>query len=283
MIYEHEIPIGSKLYFGSSAKLKRDIESVASEMFIKNGFEEIVTPFLSYHQHGNIAEEELIRFSDGNNHILSLRADSTMDVVRLMSKRLGRSVNQDKWFYIQPVFKFPSQEINQIGAEYVGINDLSFGIEISSALFRHFSMSPLLQLCNITIPREIAKEFHLDIGLFERGEIEKLLAFNIPWLNKLVKAQSLAQIEEVITIAPKNIADELLKMKKLQEGISYEKIVFSPLFYARMRYYDGLFFRFIDKNLRLGLGGNYECEGSKSSGFALYTDAIIDTMIKIRK
>ena len=90
MIYEHEIPTGSKLYFGDSAKLKREIERVASEFFYNAAFEEIVTPFFSYHQHQSIDEKELLRFSDEQNHIVSLRADSTMDAVRLITFLLGR-------------------------------------------------------------------------------------------------------------------------------------------------------------------------------------------------
>ena len=57
MIYEHEIPTGSKLYFGESAKLKRRLEHVASELLYEAGFEEIVTPFFSYHQHQHIDEK----------------------------------------------------------------------------------------------------------------------------------------------------------------------------------------------------------------------------------
>jgi len=280
MIYEHEIPTGSKLYFGKSAKLKREIEGVASTTFEEKGFEEIVTPFLSYHQHGSISEKELIRFADRANHILSLRADSTMDVVRLMNKRLDRSTTQDKWFYIQPVFKFPSFEINQIGAEFVGAKNLSFGVDISSLVFAEFRLSPLLQICNINIPNIIAKEFDLDIGIFERGEIEKLFSLGISWLDKLIKTESLEQLNTVIDSAPQDIQNELIKMREMNERITYGKVVFSPLYFARMRYYDGLFFRFIDKNLTLGLGGNYECDGVKSAGFALYTDAIIDTILK---
>ncbi len=280
MIYEHEIPTGSKLYFGKSAKLKREIEGVASRTFDERGFEEIVTPFLSYHQHGSIAEKELIRFADGANHILSLRADSTMDVVRLMNKRLGRSTTQDKWFYIQPVFKFPSFEINQIGAEFVGAKNLSFGVDISSLIFNEFKLSPLLQICNINIPNLIAKMFDLNIEIFERGEIEKLFSLGIPWLDQLIKTQNTEQLESVIGIAPQEIKEELVKMQEMNEKITYSRVVFSPLYYARMRYYDGLFFRFIEKNLTLGLGGNYECDGAKSAGFALYTDAIIDTILK---
>lgn len=43
--FEHEIPNGSKLYFGKSANVKRDIESVASAILKQYKFDEIVTPF----------------------------------------------------------------------------------------------------------------------------------------------------------------------------------------------------------------------------------------------
>jgi len=65
----------------------------------------------------------------------------------------------------------------------------------------------------------------------------------------------------------------------MNDQITYKKVVFSPLYYAKMRYYNGLFFRLIEENLTLGLGGNYECDGVKSAGFALYTDAIINTIL----
>lgn len=72
MILEHEIPNGSKLYFGNSAKIKRDIENIASDILYSNGFEEIVTPVFSYHQHLSIAnEKELIRVNDTKNNPLS--------------------------------------------------------------------------------------------------------------------------------------------------------------------------------------------------------------------
>ena len=88
MIYEHEIPSKSRLYFAKSARQKREIESVASTILYGQNYEEIVTPFFSYHQHQSIDEKKLIRYSDGENHILSMRADSTLDVVRIITKRL---------------------------------------------------------------------------------------------------------------------------------------------------------------------------------------------------
>jgi ATP phosphoribosyltransferase regulatory subunit HisZ len=99
MILEHEIPNGSKLYFGKSAKIKRLIEQTASKILDDNGYEEIVTPVFSYHQHKSIADErELIKVNDEKNHSLSLRADSTIDVVRIIEKRLGGNITQKNGF-----------------------------------------------------------------------------------------------------------------------------------------------------------------------------------------
>ena len=169
MIYEHEIPTGSKLYFGESAKLKRKLENVASELFYDVGFEEIVTPFFSYHQHQSIDEKELLRFSDEQNHIVSLRADSTMDVVRLSTKRVGRSTNHSKWFYIQPVFRYPSHEVHQIGAELIGEENLSLSIATSLSIFEKFSLKPLLHISNINIPKILSEMLNLDLKIFEKG------------------------------------------------------------------------------------------------------------------
>ncbi len=120
MIFEHEIPSGSKLYFGESAKVKRDIEYVASETLDNLGFEEIVTPLFSYHQHESFDDKKpLVRLNDEENHEVTLRADSTADVVRIVTKRLGRSTESKKWFYIQPTVSFPTKEQYQIGAEMI--------------------------------------------------------------------------------------------------------------------------------------------------------------------
>ena len=280
MIYEHEIPTGSKLYFGKSAKLKRQLETVASELFYDAGFEEIVTPFFSYHQHKSIDEKELLRFSDEQNHIVSLRADSTMDVVRLSTKRMGRSTPHSKWFYIQPVFRYPSHEVHQIGAELIGEENLALSIATSLSIFEKFSLKPLLHVSNINIPKMLSQMLNLDLKIFEKGELQKLLALDIPWLTKLTCLQTLEELEAVINEVPDALRVELEKLKALSAHIAYDNVVFSPLYYVKMRYYNALFFRFIYKNYTLGSGGSYDCEGIGSSGFGLYTDDLIEILIK---
>ena len=280
MIYEHEIPTGSKFYFGASAKLKRQLETVASELFYDAGFEEIVTPFFSYHQHKSIDEKELLRFSDEQNHIVSLRADSTMDVVRLSTKRVGRSTNHTKWFYIQPVFRYPSHEVHQIGAELIGEENLALSISTSLSIFEKFTLKPLLHISNINIPKILSEMLRLDLKIFEKGELQKLLALDIPWLTKLTCLQTLKELEAVIEEVPDVLKVELEKLKVLSAHIAYDNVVFSPLYYVKMRYYNALFFRFIHKNFTLGSGGSYNCEGIGSSGFGLYTDDLIEILIK---
>jgi len=280
MIDEHEIPIGSRLYFGKSAKLKREIETVASQLLEKDGVEKIVTPFFSCHQHKSLDEKEIIRFSDEQNNLVSLRADSTLDVVRLMTKRLGRSTKQNKWFYIQPVFRYPSLEVNQVGAEFIGNDNLAQSIELCGDMFKKFDLNPLVHISNIKIPKIIAQELNLDLEVFERAELQKILSLGIDWLEKLTCLQNPKDIDTVIDLVLPSIKIELERMKNLCSSLEYNNVLISPLYYVKMRYYDNLFFRFIEKNSTLAKGGSYKSEEIESTGFGLYTDAFIENIMR---
>jgi len=278
MIYEHEIPSQSRLYFGKSAKLKRDIETIASDILYQEHYEEIATPVFSYHQHDSIKEEELIRFSDSSNHIISLRADSTLDIVRIITTRLGKSSDQKKWFYIQSVYKFPTLEVNQIGVEEIENSDLSLSINDSAKILNALKLKPLLQISNINIPRLIAKELDLSLDLFKNANLEEILKLNIQWLSQLAYLQKVSDIDALIAEVPELLKEELMKIKLLSEAIHYPDIVIAPLYYAKMQYYDNLFFRYIQNNQTLGMGGNYNHRDLNATGFALYTDKLIEEM-----
>ena len=285
MILEHEIPNGSKLYFAKSAKLKRHIEHTASEVLDANGYEEIVTPIFSYHQHKSIADEkELIRINDEKNHSLSLRADSTIDVVRIIEKRLGRNTEQKKWFYIQPVFTYPTSEQYQVGVEFMGEKKLSSVMNLAVDIFAKLDVNPLMQISNMRIPELLTEMFsELSIDDFRHINIDKFINLGQEWLTKLVYLQYVAQIDEVIAIAPKTIADELLKMKELCEELQCENAVLAPMYYAKMLYYDELYFRCIVDNEVYARGGRYKNSELTSVGFAIYTDALCEALEKEEK
>ncbi len=282
MILEHEIPNGSKLYFGNSAKIKRKIENIASEILDDNGFEEIVTPVFSYHQHLSIADDkELIRINDKENNSLSLRADSTIDVVRIIEKRLGSNTKQKKWFYIQPVFRYPTEEQYQVGVEFMGEKKLSSVMNIAVDIFDKLEVKPLVQISNIKIPELLVEMFdELTIEDFKHINIEKFLNLKVEWLEKLVYLQYIDQIDEVMAIAPKEMQIELQKMKDLCSEMKCENSVLAPMYYAKMLYYDELFFRVIDKNEVYARGGRYKSSELTSVGFAIYTDALCENLSK---
>ena len=276
MIFEHEIPKGSRLYFGKSAKAKRVLENQVCEILEKQGFEEILTPNFSYSQHQAIANErKLIKFSDEQNEQVSLRADSTLDVVRIITKRLGRTTTHKKWFYVQPIFTYPSKEEYQIGCEWIDHNNIADIMNLTANILKALQIEPILQISNINIPKLVATELNIDLNLLKNGEIASLFKLNCDWLNKLIKVKDIESLENAIDIVPANIKKELEKLLQNAKEVEYSNIIIAPLYYGSLRYYDDIYYRVINNNLTLCKGGMYSSEGMSSLGFALYTDNLL--------
>lgn len=274
MIFEHEIPSGSRLYFGQSAKLKREIEYVASQTLVELGFEEIVTPLFSYHQHESFDDKKLLlRLNDKENHEVTLRADSTADVVRIVTKRLGRSTESKKWFYIQPRVAFPTIEQYQIGAEVIDGNFEKMA-ETTLALLKQIGIEPVMQIANIRIPHLLNEKYGVSLDSLKSMHIEKIMNADLPWIEQLVRLNSVNDLNDLEAF-PDDIKAELEKIKKAIEKIEYKNMIISPIFYAKMRYYDSLTFRMFEENSLLAMGGIYTIEGIEAAGFALYTDECI--------
>jgi len=274
MIFEHEIPSGSRLYFGKSAKLKREIEYVASQTLDGLGFEEIVTPLFSYHQHESFDDKKpLVRLNDEENHEVTLRADSTADVVRIVTKRLGRSTESKKWFYIQPTVTFPTKEQYQIGAEVIGGNFEKMA-ETTVALLKQIGVEPVMQIANIRIPHLLNEKYAVSLEVLKSMHVEQIMNADLPWIEQLVRLNSVNDLND-LSVFPDDIKAELEKIKEATEKVEYNNMVISPLFYAKMRYYDSLIFRMFEDNSLLAMGGIYTVDGVEAAGFALYTDECI--------
>jgi len=274
MIFEHEIPSGSKLYFGASAKVKREIEFVSSEILDNLGFEEIVTPMFSYHQHDAFDDQKpLVRLNDEENHEVTLRADSTADVVRIVTKRLGRSTESNKWFYIQPTVTFPTKEQYQIGAEVI---DGSFEeiAKTTTMLLNEIGAQPVMQIANIRIPHILNEKYGVSLEVLKSMHVEQIMDIDLPWIDQLARLHSVNDLSD-LSAFPLEIQEELEKIKEAAQSVQYPNLVISPLYYAKMRYYDSLTFRMFEGNNLLAMGGIYTIDGVEAAGFALYTDECI--------
>ena len=280
MIFEHEIPQDSKLYFGECAKIKRQIEATCADILDRNGYEEIVTPLFSYHQHISFDDEKpLLHLHDEKNRTVTLRADSTADVVRIVTKRIGRTTESKKWFYIQPSLSFPTKEQYQVGAEII---DGSFREIIDTAikLIDRLELDTILQISNMRIPLLLSQKYNIDLTLLHDTNIEKILKLNISWINKLVKIHRIDDLDNLDGI-PEDIKSELMLIRDTVSTINYKSIVIAPLYYANLRYYGSLMFKMFNKNELLSRGGIYSIGDVNASGFALYIDECINQ--KIRK
>ena len=69
-------------------------------------------------------------------------------------------------------------------------------------------------------------------------------------------------------------------MKELCEEIGSQNSVIAPMYYAKMLYYDELFFRVIKDNEVFARGGRYKNADLTSVGFAIYTDALCEELTK---
>ena len=275
MLMEHEIPEGSKLYFGEIARTKRKIENLASEIFEKNQFQEIVLPSFSYHQLKSIASEQLIHLTDRNNYPMNLRADSTIDLSKILLKRIGKNNKNSRWFYIQPIYRYPSSEQYQIGAEKIGNTDLNEILKINIDIFSALNFFPLLQLSNIAIPKLISEKLNISIQLFQNIEIKKLLELKIDWLTKLIYLEKVEEIQDILDDLPDFLKDEILAIQELAQNIKYKDVRVAPLYYTKMDYYDNLIFKFIGNNRVFARGGRYSIDEISSVGFSIYTDEVL--------
>ncbi|SFZ99109.1 ATP phosphoribosyltransferase regulatory subunit, divergent variant [hydrothermal vent metagenome] len=274
MFYEHEIPSGAKLYFGKSAKIKRDIEYVASEMLENFGFDEIVTPLFSYHQHASFSDKRsLVRLNDEENNEVTLRADSTADVVRIVTKRLGRSTESKKWFYNQPTVTFPTTEQYQIGAEVI---DGTFEevVRTTIVLLKEIGTEPVMQMSNIKIPHILNEKYGVSLDLLKTMHVEEIINSGPSWIEKLLIVNKVEDLNDLSDF-PEEIKVELEKIKTAAENVNYDNMVISPLFYAKLRYYDSLTFRMFEDNALLATGGIYNIDGIEAAGFALFTDECV--------
>lgn len=279
MVLEHELPEGCKLYFDQSAKLKREIESCAIKAFYENDYREIVTPTFSFLEHqGDMFNRALVRLNSENNHQIGLRFDTTLEAMRIITTRLMRSSEHKKWFYIQPVFSYPTTEIHQIGAEHLGGESLAPVMCLGASIMRALGLTPYLQISNAKIPALCAQHSGMEIDEFARLDIERLLKME-SYVATLVQIQSKDDLCRSIASAPAFLKTELERLLECASFCEYEKSIFAPLALSPSSYYGDLFFRMFVGNATLLQGGKYSIGEQSSCGFAIYTDEVVECLI----
>ena len=105
----------------------------------------------------------------------------------------------------------------------------------------------------------------------------------MPWLSKLALLKDASELDEIVSLVPDKLKEPLRNLQSVAKSLEYKNLRIVPLYYSKMRYYDSLFFRFLRNNSITASGGSYEIDGKINSGFAVYTDALIEEKINLRK
>lgn len=279
MTLGYEVPQGSKIHFGKSARLKREIEDKAVAIFYENGFSEIATPSFTFTDDERIlSKRKIIRTSIDNNKQMILRNDNTIDVIKIINRHL--KISNKKWFYIQPAFLYPSTQINQIGAECIGkgAENVANILSVAVSIFLGLGLKPILQIANMKIPKLCALESGLGLEVFSQMQVQKILDSH-PYLREMLYIQSKDSLESYIPKAPKFIKGELQELLDSVSFCEYDNMIFSPLYCPKMGYYESLFFRAFSDNKVFLRGGKYTIDGVYSCGFAIYTNEVVDFML----
>ena len=149
-------------------------------------------------------------------------------------------------------------------------------------LLEEIGAKPVMQISNIAIPHLLNEKYGVSLDVLKSMHIEQIMGTDLPWIEQLVRISTIEDLEK-LSAFPEDIKVELEKIKEATQKVNYETMVVSPLYYAKMRYYDSLTFRMFENNALLAMGGIYTIDGVEAAGFALYTDECISNKMKREK
>ncbi len=137
-------PEGTKDYLFEEVEARNLAAKRVSGVFKGRGFVEVQTPgieFMDVFCEGEfgIPAEYLYKLSDAKGRLIALRADSTMPIARLCATRLQNKRLPLRLYYRQPVFSAEpvmrgrSDEVLQVGVEYIGGSGFAADLDILTA------------------------------------------------------------------------------------------------------------------------------------------------------
>ena len=306
------IPNGTRDLMFGEAELFRSLEGSLTELYVKRGFSEIMTPAIEYYDvfeaGSTMSQEEMYKLTSPEGRLLVLRADNTTPIARAAAVRLSEHL-PTKLFYHQKVYRLSygnkgrKSEIAQSGVEILGCGGmqsdlvcLMTAIETLSKVSDDYK----LELGHVGFYNALISDCQLDET--EAKEIRRLVEAKD--VNKLKDLDAIKKIpflfggEEVFKEAEKLAAGN----EKAMQSLSYLEKLYNTLCDAGYKdkimidlgivhsldYYTGCVFRgYMDGAGEPVLaGGRYDTLISKfggdipATGFGVNISEIAETLIR---
>ena len=136
-----KIPSGVQYFFDGEARLRRQVERQAMEVFAGWSYDEIIVPMFDYHDlfargMGTQRAERTYRFTDRDGALLALRPEMTSLVARTVATRFVQRERPIRLCYSGEVFRYDeptaqhAREFHQLGIEQIGQASPTADVEV---------------------------------------------------------------------------------------------------------------------------------------------------------
>jgi ATP phosphoribosyltransferase regulatory subunit len=202
-----QIPPGTQILIGRTARRRRAIEQTICSVFEGWSYEEIVPPIFDYYDvfikgMGTGLEEQVYRFIDREGNILALRPEFTSLVAKTVVTRLANAPKPIRLYYSGEVLRFQKpkggrqREFAQIGIEHFGSKGKAADIEILLIAVEAFSRLGI-------------SDFQINLGSvdFFGGIMDRI---ELP-------EQQISELKSVLNLKDQSGLEALLKTLSLEE------------------------------------------------------------------
>lgn len=229
-----QIPYGTRDFMPEEAAAKRHIETALADVFVKWGYDEIVTPAIEYLDtltmaDAGQAEPTLFKFIDRSNRTLALRHEMTTPIARVAASRLKDSEFPLKLSYIASVYRYEQAqmgrqcEFNQGGVELMGVPGAGADAEVIALAVQSLKEAGL-------------ENFRISLGQvdFINGIMEQaqLSGQERHIVKKAMVQHDLVSLGEIVAGAdvPKRLKDALVKAPVLNGGVDMLKAAYDMVY-----------------------------------------------------
>lgn len=202
--YSNMVPEGTCDQLFKECDALRNVQRHMTELFKSRGFNEVITPSIEFYDvfdgtANAMPQEIMYKLIDNKGHILVLRPDNTLPVVRVASTKLKGFQPPLRLFYNQNVFRVSPahsgrrDEIPQCGVELLGVGGIKADLEViitAIEALKSVTDNFRFEIGHVGFFKTIINE--LNAADEEKEQIRKYIeAKNYPALAKILEESSL--------------------------------------------------------------------------------------------
>lgn len=320
---KYAIPEGTRDLILGECKAKKALQTRIENVFDAYGYDEVITPSIEYYRtysqgFVSLKDEDMYKFFDHNNSILTLRMDMTVPIARMAATKFKNYDKPLRFRYCANVYKVKQyfagkrNEISDCGIELLGqsakesdleilmcamevmeqISDHPFTLELGDVRFFHeacrearLSAEEMNTLADL-IDRKSLIELTAYVNELRLTEAEKRFFEQLPWfcgdVDVLKEAESYCFNKRLKAI--------LCELQQYYDGLCElgygDKVTFDLGKLPHLNYYSGLLFEGFIEGIGTSVlsGGRYDSLLAKfgndlpAIGFSVKLDYVLDVL-----